>query len=191
MAMSLAADEQAKYEDTWNIPDYRKHSPGAVVIQDFFDKLKPRVGQSAIDFGCGTGRVCNMMRQAGLEVVGVDIAENAVSENNGWTFHLGCIWDLKLPAKADFIFSADVLEHIPTNMVDDTLANMAAHMGMGGYLQIAHFPDSGWNTGVLHLTVEEPGWWLEKIKAHFIVEEWGMYPDGAPRTFWIVRPKGN
>lgn len=190
-AEQLAAEERAKYEATWNIGDYRKHSPGLQVLGDVFEKLKPRVGQSIIDFGCGTGRVCDVFAKSGLEAVGVDIAENAVDDNAGWDFVLGCIWDIKLPDTADFIFSADVLEHIPTEMVDETLANMAIHMDVGGYLQIAHFPDSGWNTGVLHLTVEQPDWWLDKIKKYFIVEDYYMIEGGAPRTSWIVRPKGN
>lgn len=189
--MSIADAEQAKYEATWNNPDYRKHSPGAMVVQDFLDRLKPRRGQSVVDFGCGGGVVCNMLHGAGLDVAGVDIAENSVDHNDGWFFFHGCIWDLELPSKSDFIFSADVLEHIPTKMVDATLANMAAHMDVGGYLQIAHFPDSGWNTGTLHLTVEPFDWWMEAIKKHFTVEECGMFQDGAPRSFWVVRPKGN
>jgi hypothetical protein len=72
-----------------------------------------------------------------------------------------------LPKPADLVVCTDVLEHIEPELLDGVLRHLYLLAGRGAYLVIATrlarelLPD-GRNA---HLIVQEPPWWLAKLKA--------------------------
>ena len=160
--------ERAKYTEAWNHAAYRERSPGMRFLNDALDKLKPADGASFLDIGCGTGRVSAELTRRGYDVTATDIAANACDEFDG-PLIIAPIWDFPHLAWFDFGFCADVMEHLPTEKVDASLACIAASCNTV-YFQIANFEDHGEMVGGglhLHLTVEPMRWWLEKIRANF------------------------
>ena len=108
---------------------------------------------TALDFGCGEGNMMARLTEMfpHLQIQGYDPGVERFST---------------LPESVDLIYSADVLEHIEPHLVDDTLKNLWK-IGRYQYHNIACHPakktlPDGRNC---HLIVEEPDWWLEKIKA--------------------------
>ena len=73
-------DEREKYDKAWESSQYRKYSPGERIFDKIVNQLEPEEGDTLIDFGCGTGRAAQKFADMGLEVTGVDIAENALDE---------------------------------------------------------------------------------------------------------------
>jgi cyclopropane fatty-acyl-phospholipid synthase-like methyltransferase len=108
---------------------------------------------TALDFGCGEGNMMARLTEmfSHLQIQGYDPGVERFST---------------LPEKVDLIYSADVLEHIEPHLLDDTLKNLW-NIGRYQYHNIACHPakktlPDGRNC---HLIVEEPDWWLEKIKS--------------------------
>lgn len=168
MADKIADTERAKYSKMWEFDSYRERSPGLRHLPDALQRMKPEPGASIVDFGCGTGRVAKALAEDGYLVTAVDIAENACNEFDG-TFVVASLWGLpESLGRHDYGFCADVMEHLPTPKVDDTLANIAKH-ARTTYFQIANFHcHEGDKIGEsLHLTVKSYGWWQAHIGKHF------------------------
>lgn len=165
---AVTTEERQKYETMWADPRYSERSPGMRFLDDAMAKLNMQPGATVVDLGCGTGRVAQALSEQGYSVTAVDIAPNACTEFSG-TFVQACLWDLpaRIP-KFDYGFCADVLEHIPTDKVPDTLKNIARVAGTV-YFQIANFEcHMGDEHGLhLHLTVKPMGWWQEALSRHF------------------------
>lgn len=157
--------EKLKYEQMWGIEDYRKVSPALEFVEDAVERLSIPEGSLIGDFGCGTGRASRWFMDHGMNAIGVDITETALEELI--PFVETPLWD-KLPT-VDYGFSVDVMEHIPTERVDDVLDRISESCRFGCYLNIDTIPDSfGVRIGKrLHLTVKPAEWWEEKLKARW------------------------
>jgi hypothetical protein len=92
------------------------------------------------------------------------------------------LWEMPLLFKFDWIFCTDVLEHLPTDKVDDALDALAKITGKGAFLQIALFADGmGYDIGEkLHLTVKPSAWWKEKIERRWFTTNYAV--DGRLTT---------
>ena len=176
--------EKKKYDVMWrDFPSYRDCSPGEMFAQFFFDGFKGEIrsGQTLIDFGCGTARVAKDFLARGLNTTLVDISPYCLDEevrnllplfSNQIRFIQGCLWQLPESLKSAYwIYCCDVLEHIPEDMVDKVLAEMAARMRFGGYFSICLKNDlCGKQLGrPLHLTVKSKSWWEKRILQHFSI----------------------
>lgn len=194
-----AERERRKYEKVWEHDNYRRFSPGLhgaklVGLIEFFRRHDVR---TILDAGCGSGR---LMQQIITEfpdefsVQGFDISENCLDpffdDVRSEILTVGCLWnaaDFNTPY--DGIICTDVLEHIPTGHVPETLLNLRRCTEKAAYLGIALFPD-GYGQRILgeplHLTVKEPQWWLEEIGlANFHIAQAlaESTPDGKP--MWL------
>ena len=161
----------------WQQPCYRRSSPGLRVSKLFLDKLHPLIteGQRLIDFGSGTGKAAAPFLQAGLCVDMVDIASNALDPEMQSLLHIlpahlsftqSPLWNLPKTLKpAEWIYCCDVLEHIPSERVMDTLREMSKRTLKGGifqiYLEDEPFGDMIGQT--LHLTLRPREWWIHQI----------------------------
>lgn len=182
LEMPLHEVEREKYEHVWRFPEYRVGSPGLRSLPDFFAKTGAQPRDTVIDVGCGMGKAALQMRERGLRVTMFDIADNCLNPEvrealvpGFLDFKTGCIWDVT-PADlepADFVFCCDVLEHIPTEQVPNTLNVLRYLTNRQAYLRIALFDDTHYAnvTGrQLHLTVKTPRWWEEQLHKYFNVE---------------------
>jgi SAM-dependent methyltransferase len=174
--------EKDKYERMWAIDDYRCHSPGQRLVKTFLELAEWQPGDTLIDLGCGTGRATIELQTAGLFVYAYDITEKCLdAEVRGKIpFIQGCLWEMDLASKKDWIFCCDVMEHIPPEHVDAVLDRIARITKKGAFFQIALWPDGfGSRIGeTLHLTVMRAEWWLEKIQKKFHVKQEAGSGDG-------------
>lgn len=167
--MSLLETERDKYERMWNESSYSNWSPGEAAVGTFVGIVPWAQDDSLVDLGCGTGRAGLVLSKLGFNVTLLDFCQRAVQATH-LPFVEACLWDLPF-MRFDWIYCVDVLEHIPPEMVDQVLQQMAKITNKGGYLQIALFEDHCGKTigETLHLTLESPEWWLAQIGKHWPV----------------------
>jgi len=166
------ARERGKYEAIWGFDQYRQNSPGLVNVNRFMDLIKPPVGRSLIDFGCGDGRAGLEFDKLGLKVTWLDLTDaGLVPEVERKRFIQAPVWQ-RLPFQYDYGFCCDVLEHLPTEYVMLAVARMAAACDTL-WLQIALRADEfGQLVGEpLHLTVRTFRWWVERLATVAKLEE--------------------
>jgi len=110
---------------------------------DFLQTLIVRVGQPALDLGCGAGRLLVPLRQAGIEVDGVDISQDMLAvckaklEAKGLDagLHASPMHALALPRSYRVIFLADSFGLAGSRALDEqALARIYAQLEPGGVL---------------------------------------------------------
>lgn len=153
--------ERIKYEQMWSQKVYHEKSPGLDWVYEAFERLEMSSGESLVDLGCGTGRCAKWFANHGMEVTGVDIADNALEEEI--PFERVALWD-QLP-EADHGFCVDVMEHIPPEKVEAVLQRIYDAYGKC-FFNIDTLPDA---MGVLigkslHLTVRPAEWWQIQLR---------------------------
>jgi len=124
------------------------------------------VGPSVLDLGCGAGGYVSLLREAGVNAVGVDGNPEAVYTNP----YCG-VQDLAEPFSMglfDWVLSLEVGEHIPAEFQDVFLDNVAAHCRSGCVLSWA-VPGQG---GRGHHNCR-PNEWVEAemIRRGFVLDE--------------------
>lgn len=161
----MAEVERTKYEEMWNISDYRKISPGVGFVEVFGELAKPQEGEGLLDLGCGSGRAGRKLaKKYGLNVVFLDHVQ--VSKLNK-PFIKQCLWE-PIPTrnpKWSYGYCCDVMEHIPVEyvmLVLERIRNACTEV----FFSIANCPDVfGTSIGVpLHLVVKPYAWWLHKLR---------------------------
>ena len=83
------------------------------MAKSFMDIFGVEKGDTILDFGCSRGYFVKALREHHVEAFGVDISEWAIKNCDKDV--VGCVFN-KLeycPSPFDYIFSKDVLEHIP------------------------------------------------------------------------------
>lgn len=198
----MQKEEQQKYEAMWGHDAYRLSSPGCEAAACFLTHFGPKIeqGDAVIDFGCGTGRAGAFFLSQGFNVRLVDIAANCLDENvasltalfpQEIVFVNGCLWDLPASLEsAAWAYCCDVLEHLPQAHIDAALFQMAQRTKKGGFFQI-FLKDEPFGLMIgkrLHLTIQPKEWWIEKISAHWAIEDFGPEIPGSRFTVF-VRPK--
>lgn len=156
--MSVAS-ETVKYQKAFKLDAYTKLSPGEV-FWPIFEELAGD-GESIVDIGCGVGRVGRLMDERGLKVRQVDLDDFREADNHSFT--QAPIWG-DWPG-ADYGYCCDVMEHIPTEWVMASLANIMSRVDQCFFL-ISLVPDVfGKQIGEpLHLTVKPFTWWLDRLE---------------------------
>lgn len=177
--MTVAEQERDKYAKMWQRPEYRGNSPGLRHAAAFLARVEKPAEKTIIDLGCGTGRAARYFADYFKRVYGLDICA-ALDEGTGERIHFiqACLWE-PFPSwmyemKFDWFYCTDVMEHIPPEYVGSTLDAIVDLNCAGGFFSIAHHEDDcGKLIGSkLHLTVESPEWWREKIEQRWDVESW-------------------
>ena len=164
----LTNQEREKYSKMWELDSYRERSPGLRFLENALGLVNIPEGCSVVDLGAGTGRVSAELSRRGYQVTAVDIAPNAVREFDGPVLE-SCLWELpQFEERFEFGYCADVMEHIPRERVDATLACISRSCELV-YFQIANFHcREGDRIGEeLHLTVEDADWWTERLGRQF------------------------
>ncbi|KKM16257.1 hypothetical protein LCGC14_1687650 [marine sediment metagenome] len=199
------SSEREKYVEVWGKPAYRVKSPAETHMPQLVKIFRPEVGESLIDWGCGTGRASyELWKQLGLDVTMVDIAYNALDQKvieaaRGSPRLRFITHDIskEIDLTADYSLCCDVMEHLPPDQVDATLDNIIRSSKHTLFV-IATFEESVQPD--LHLTVRPYRWWLRKLcNKPIIVEhsaEYKYYKDdelhdhiynGSHAVFYLCR----
>jgi len=167
--LSLLETERAKYDMAWKVPAYRVKAHGLALWQTRRD-IFPDVVNSAIDLGCGHGRLFARWREEGIDGWGVDFSDNALDADHPYRGHFirSSLWDMDLAQRFDLGVCADVMEHIPEAMIRQTLDRIADHVDTAVF-KIANFPSR--SLGVdLHPTMRAAEWWADQLAELWSVE---------------------
>lgn len=184
---SLSVEEQQKYERMWRFDQYRgdhvtAHAQEAIALMG----MQP--GDSIVDFGAGAGYASAYLQDAGLRVLAVDIASNAMSNEiaSRVPYLIGNLWEMPVDIIADWGFCCDVMEHIPTAHVHDVLAFIARSTRRSAFLSISLRADGcGRLIGQpLHLTVRPIDWWIRTLRKHWTRSE--VLPEARPDVLKVV-----
>ena len=156
--------ERAKYERIWTFDEYRQFSPGQEAAVSAHKLFAPDRTKTLLDLGCGTGRGGEVFANLGYDVQLVDFVPTAV-EVKTLPFIESCLWSMPDDLHADLGFCCDVMEHIPSSMVEKTLDEIHRVVGEKIFFQIALQPDScGLLIGEkLHLTLLSADAWIETL----------------------------
>ena len=86
----------------------------------------------------------------------------------------------------DGVLCIDVLEHIPEHELDEVIADLVGYARMWAFISVCCRPAKGTKRLLdganVHVTVKEPGWWLEKLGAAF---------EGRARCIWYSHLDGH
>lgn len=157
----ISTAERAKYEKAWAIPAYRNESPGAKLVDVFFDIVKPLPGSTVVDFGAGAGAASRLLKDRGLKVLAVDLTASAW-EHDDIPLSECAIWDFATLEDTDHGFCCDVMEHIPTAFTALTVDRILGDTG-SAFFSVSFVPDNfgDWLGEPLHLTVQSFVWWRD------------------------------
>lgn len=124
-----------------------KSAPIPQMLIDTIEKYKPK---TILDFGCGKGMLVQRLSSMYPDIT-----------ITGWDpSH-----EVELSGLYDMIISTDVLEHVETDYVNDTIKDLCNRANVCQYHIIACYEA----TAVLpdrrnaHLTVMTPSWWQDKF----------------------------
>lgn len=157
----LRESEAQKYEECWADASYRERCHGLDLWRDH-NYLFPQKIVSAIDFGCGTGRLVKEWARSGIEALGIDIAPNAADPEVSGHVKIACLWDFKVAHRYQVGVCADVMEHIPPAKVEDVLSCISKACRMCVF-KIANYP-SIYKDRMLHLSLHPEEWWLAMLQ---------------------------
>ena len=183
----FATQERVTYETVWKDPEYREAAHGLWFWTTHREEF-PETFRSALDIGCGTGRLLAAWNATGIDAWAVDIAENALDPavKALWRqkFRRSTLWEMSWSRSFDVGCCADVMEHIPTAMVPHTLRAIAACCDVVLF-KIAGYPSRGWGVNVnLHPTVRSAEWWQRQLEAQGGVTKQLMLPTDRQEYFF-------
>ncbi len=130
--------------------------------------------RTALDYGCGVGRIAQALADCGLEVTGLDLSPRMVGLAERWNRHPGrCRYAVASDAAPDgapfdLIYCALVLQHVPPREAARTLAGVLRWLSPQGMaaVQVVTGPAA---TGTLRRRL------------------WQRLPRGAWRAFYRLR----
>jgi hypothetical protein len=171
--VNLTEKERDRYTRAWNYAPYSNVSPGLNQLPSALKWMNPEPGATITDWGSGSGKASDALAAKGFQVRMVDIASNAYKGKLPVT--ICCLWEMGEDiGPTDYGYCTDVMEHIPTEKVDDVFEAIAKRTLKKCYFQIALFEDRCFrDAGPLHLSVFPDHWWVNKIEKHFKKAQFG------------------
>lgn len=186
------APERAKYQQTWEIPNYKDTSPGLNAVEHFMKLVKPKEAETLIDLGCGTGAAGLALARKGLWVYWTDLIPDVLDDEVNKERFVACpiwsrSWHVMRPLGWDYGFCCDVLEHVPTEYTMLAIDRILTRCRTA-WLMIATLPDGfGPLIGhTLHLTVRPIDWWLARISTLGVVTDARDLSDNCNRALFVV-----
>jgi len=98
----------------------------------------------------------------GINAWGTDIVDVLDSPKLRMRLIICPLWKLSAGRIFDVAVAADVLEHLPTELVDDSLAAISKSTSVL-IAQNAEYDSLGWGAK-LHLTIKPAEWWMERMQ---------------------------
>ena len=143
--------DESKTNRRWNNDEFFQTGRNEIaIVFDYLHSVGLRPdGGSALDFGCGVGRLTQALAERFSNVHGVDISETMITEANGFNrlpakchYLVNASPDLRLfPTDSfDFIYSSIVLQHVPVRYVERYLSEFIRVLKPNGVL-LFQMPD--------------------------------------------------
>lgn len=165
-------NELEKYTLLWDLPQGYGNNYGHPYWKEIVTYLSTGLhdrglhpGATLLDIGGGNGSLRGSFENVGVHYTSLDIAPNSGADI------IGDISDRQAAdvKTFDYGISIDVMEHLPTDRVDDALANIRQTVNHSVAFLISTRPDRGGKKigQTLHMTVKEPSWWLATLAAHW------------------------
>lgn len=135
---------------------------------------------SVLDFGCGNGYAVKKMRLQGKEWFGLEYSKTAFERylTEPYFFH-GTTAQFK-SRQFDMGYSTDVFEHIPEEIIDETIADFCRVVDRYLFMTISLRPSSDNNK--YHCTLKPRSWWEEKFKQNGFILDRNVIYAHQPRT---------
>ncbi len=157
--MTIAEKEKEKYSHL-----YAGQYPATGYIIDLAEFIinTAKKGDALLDLGCGHGRAVRHLRDRGYKCLGVDITLIGVGKDKKGFFEAP-LW--KTPFRDnefDYTFSTDVLEHIPTDMIEATIKEIYRITRVETFHCISIVDDPNYPN--VHLTIKPIDWWKTQFK---------------------------
>lgn len=154
-----AEHEQTRYQRLYE-RGYPPGNPERLVVW-----AGAKLNEKVIDLGCGRATLSRIFHR----YTGIDFADKAFPTTypKHMVFEKAFLHDLPASIKEnryDLAVCADVMEHIAPEEVNMTLDSLLALDASRFLLSVCCRP-SNWKDeeGQLHLTIEEPKWWADKL----------------------------
>jgi len=132
----VLTSEQYKREHMDDVARNEFFRSGKREIQDFINRMRAIFGpfepKSALDFGCGVGRLTVPLAELTGAAVGIDISPGMLTEARRHR-HLGLRFLDAIPDETfDWVVSAIVLQHIPSERGYDIIGNLLDRVAPSG-----------------------------------------------------------
>lgn len=164
--MTLEEIEKQKYDRVWGMSEYRQVNHGMNLWLNR-SELFPITMESFLDIGCGLGDLFAEFNFRGIDAWGIDITKNCLKKEilESWEhkFIEVPLWNMELKRKFDFAICADVMEHIPREMVVRSLTRIFTHC-KETLFKIAIFVGNDLGGPPLHLTRKPARWWITQME---------------------------
>lgn len=176
----MSNNEQLKYQEAWKSGAEGQSKTAWHIFNYLKNRYKDNKTAKILDIGCGNGCVVELLRQEGFtNVYGLDITLEGLKQHNAMikfnqptpiftpkieNYTESSIWSTPFKDNEfDFTFSVDVLEHIPPDLVNQTIKEILRITSIETIHCIATFRDkrAGFD---FHLTVQPINWWKEQFK---------------------------
>ena len=182
---AVAEAEAVKYRAAFAEPRYRRVCHGLDLWRSERHLFPPRF-RSAIDLGCGVGRLLSVWLDEGIDAWGVDLVPGQALDpevlwEHGDRVYAASLWAFNSGRVFDVGVCCDVLEHIPEDKLGETLARIRACCRWAVF-KIANYP-SVVGDHVLHVTLRDRVWWRRVLEAELrgtVTEHALTRPDARP-----------
>jgi len=138
----------------WNPDAYARHTSFVwKLATPLLEMLEPRPGERILDAGCGDGSLAAMLKERGVEVIGIDQSPEMVakSRRKGVEAVVGSVTDLPWRDTFDAVLSNALLHWVPE--AEAAARSIAASLRPGGRF-VAEFGGAG-NVANLLRAMEE------------------------------------
>ena len=163
----ITREERAKYKEIWLNYDYRSNT--ALMFAELLVNVKG-INGICLDIGCGDGSTVRRLRNLfSIDCYGVDITLAGMPMYEAPIYRQAPAW--KLPYRDnyfDYTFSTDVFEHIPPEMVTDTIREIDRITATKTTHQICTRDAVQDYCGhKVHLTIQPIEWWGKQFDKYY------------------------
>ena len=163
---------------------YEKIFPYREGVFAFLDQWLPRSGR-VLDVGCGTGRYCGKLNQAGRACVGIDLDPGMIGEaerlNPGADFQILGMEEIHLLAAGTFtgvMCIGNVLPHLPAGRLAAFLMDVKQLLAPGGVWifqnRFGILTAAGGSTGAA-IEIRQSFMYLLYLRVHLDLELFACY----------------
>lgn len=174
----LLIDEKEKYRKAWELSEYSYYSPELHEIPTFLKWIAKKPVKTILVLGCGQGHGIHKLTMAGYNVKGVDIVDVLVYPQHEYRLTIAPLWELPFSdIHFDAVFCCDVLEHIPPEKINETLAEINRIAKF--YYFLVHCKPDKLGKKIdekLHLCIHRASWWIDKCINILRVSEYSGTP---------------